>query len=86
MDCQSFEILGHAASGRNRVYPATCAVVNTGGWHSDAHKALCSVASTIAARALSIFSRARTILFQLHAALFVTNNALCIMSGLLYDI
>ena len=57
-----------------------------GGWHPDVHKALCSVASTIAARGLSSFSRARSILFQRHAALLVTNNARCPMSGLLSDI
>ena len=57
-----------------------------GGWHPDAHKALCSVASTIAARGLSTFSRARSILFQRHAALLVTNNALRLISGLLSDI
>ena len=57
-----------------------------GGWHPDAHKALCSVASTIAARGLSTFSRARSILFQRHAAQLVTKNALCLMSGLLSDI
>ena len=57
-----------------------------GGWHPDAHKALCSVASTIAARGLSTFSSARSILFQRHAALLVTNNALCLMLGLLSDI
>ena len=40
-----------------------------GGSHPDAHRALCSVATVIAARGLSIFSRARSILFQRHAAL-----------------
>ena len=29
MDCQSFPILRHATSGRNRVQTATCSVVNT---------------------------------------------------------
>ena len=57
-----------------------------GGWHLGAHRALCSVATTIAARGLSTFSRARSILFQRHAALLVTNNALYLMSGLLSDI
>ena len=57
-----------------------------GGWHPDAQKALCSVASTIAARGLSTFSRSRSILFQRHAALLVTNNALCFMSGLFSDV
>ena len=56
------------------------------GWHPDAHKALRSVARTIAARGLSTFSRARSILFRRHAALLITNNALCLMSGLLSDI
>ena len=57
-----------------------------GGWHPDAHKALCPVVSTIAARGLSTFSRATSILFQRYAALLVTKNALCLMSGLLSDI
>ena len=57
-----------------------------GGWHPDAHRVLCSVATTIAARGLSILSRARSILFQRHASLLVTNNGLCLMSGLLSDI
>ena len=47
-----------------------------GGWQLDTHKALCSVH----------ISRTSSILFQCHAALLVTNNALCLMSGLLSDI
>ena len=35
---------------------------------------------------LPTFSLARSILFQRHAALLVTNNALCLMSGLSSDI
>ena len=38
--------------------------------------------SAIAARGMSTFSSAKSILFQRHAALLVTNNALCLMSGL----
>ena len=57
-----------------------------GGWHPNAHWALCSVASTIAGRGLSTFPRSRSILFLRHAALVVTNNALCLMSGLTSDI
>ena len=57
-----------------------------GGWHPDAHRALCSVATTIAARGMSTFSSAKSILFQRHAALLVTNNALCLMSGLVSGI
>ena len=57
-----------------------------GGWHTDRHRALLSVATTIAARGLSTFSRDRSILFQRHAALLVTNDTLCLMSGLTPDI
>ena len=53
-----------------------------GGWHPDAHRALCSVARAIAARGMSTFNSAKGILFQRHAALLVTNNALYLMSGL----
>ena len=48
--------------------------------------ALCSVATTIAACGMSTFSPAKSILFQRHAALLVTNNALCLMSGLVSGI
>ena len=57
-----------------------------GGWHPDAHLALCSVATAIAARGMSTFSSAKSILFQRHAALLVTNNPLCLMSGLVSGI
>ena len=57
-----------------------------GGWHPDAHRALCSVATTIPARVMSTFSSAKSILFQRHAALLVTNIALCLMSGLVSGI
>ena len=74
-----------AAGTRFNLLPVPLSAL--GGWHPDAQKALlCSVASTIAARELSTFSRARSILFQRRAALRVTNNALCLMSGLLSDI
>ena len=73
-----------AAGSRFNLPPVPLSTL--GGLHPDAHKALCSVASTIAARGLSTFSRARSILFQRHAALLVTNNALCLMSGLLSDL
>ena len=38
----------------------------------------------IAARGMSTFSSAKSILFQRHAALVMTNNALCLMSGLVF--
>ena len=57
-----------------------------GGWHPDAHRALCSVATVIAARGMSNFSSVKSILFQRHAALLVTNNARCLVSGLVSGI
>ena len=47
---------------------------------------LCSVARAMAARGMSPFSSAKSILFQRHTTLLVTNNALCLMSGLVYGI
>ena len=57
-----------------------------GGWHPDAHRALCSVATTLAVRGMSTFSSAKRILFQRHAAFLVTNSGLCLMSGLVSGI
>ena len=56
------------------------------GWHPDAYCALCSVATAIAARGMSTFGLAKTILFQRHTALLVSNNALGLMSGLVSGI
>ena len=56
------------------------------GRHQDAHRSLCAVATTTAARGLSKFSQASSILLRRHAYLLVTNNALCLISGLLCDI
>ena len=52
-------------------------ISTSGGWHPDAHRALCSVATAIAARGISTFSSAKGILFQRHTALLVTNNEQC---------
>ena len=57
-----------------------------GGWHPDAHRALCSLAFAIAARGIPIFGSAKSILFQRQAALLVTINALCLISGLVSGI
>ena len=57
-----------------------------GGWHPDANRALCSVATAIAARGLPTFSRARSILFRRHADLLVANNAICLMLSLTSEI
>ena len=54
-----------------------------GGWHPDSYREMGSVVSSIASRALSCLSAARSILFQRHAALLVKNNAECLMSGLI---
>ena len=52
-------------------------------WHPVAHRALCPVATAIAASGMSTFSSAKSIMFQGYAALIVTNNALCCMSCLM---
>ena len=75
-----YESMHQTAGTRFNLLPVPLSTL--GGWHPDPHKALCTVASTIAARRLSTFSRARRILFQRHAALLVTNSALCLMPGL----
>ena len=63
-----------AAGTRFNLLPVPLSAL--GGWYPDAHRALCSVATTISARGLSTFSPSRSILFQCHAALLLTNNAL----------
>ena len=60
-----------------------------GGWRPEFYRAKSSVVSSIALRALSCFSAARSILFQRQAAMLVmlvTNNAECFMSGLISGI
>ena len=57
-----------------------------GGWHPDAHRALCSGATAIAARGMSTSHSAKSILLQGRAVLLVTNNALCLTSGLVSGI
>ena len=59
-----------------------CAQWQLDGCHPDAHRALCSVATAIAARGMPTISAVKSILFQRHAALLVTNNAIFLMSGL----
>ena len=74
----------HQAGRSVQLLPAP--ISKLGGWHPDAHRALCSVATTIAARGMSTLSCAKGILFQRHAVLLVTNNALCLMPGLVAGI
>ena len=74
----------HEAGRSVQLLPAPISTL--GGWHPDAHRALCSVATTIAARGMSTFSSAKSILFQRHAALLVTSIALYLMSGLVSGI
>ena len=75
--------LARGRTGGTDLFNVTiCHPISTlGGWHPDAHRALCSVATAIAAREMSTFSSAKSILFPRHAALLVTNNALRLMSG-----
>ena len=74
----------HEARGNIQLLPVPISTL--GGWHPDAHRALCSVATTIAARGMSTFCAAKSILFQRRTALLVTNNALGLMSGLVSGI
>ena len=74
----------HEAGRSVQLLPVPISIL--GGRHPDAYRALCSVATTIAARGMSTFSSAKSILFRRHAALLVTNNALCLMSGLVSGI
>ena len=55
-----------------------------GGWHPDSPRALCPVANTIDAD-FPLLALLRAV-FQRHAALLVTDNALCLMSGFLSGI
>ena len=74
----------HEAGGS--VQPLPVPIFTLGGRHSDAHRALCSVAAAIAARGMSTFGSAKSILVQRHAALLVTTNAHCLMSCLVSGI
>ena len=51
----------HEAGKRVQLLPVPSSTL--GGWHPDAHRALCSVATAIAARGMSTFSSAKSILF-----------------------
>ena len=57
-----------------------------GGWHPDSYRAIGSVVSAIASRALSSLNATRSILFQPHAALLAKNNAECLLSGFISGI
>ena len=81
MDRQTFQILQHAPSGRNRVQPATCTLVNTRWLASGRTSGVMLCCNYYCCKGTATFSRARSILFQRQAALLVTNNALCLMSG-----
>ena len=52
-----------------------------GGWH-DSHLAMRCIALIIASRILSSLEYASQTLFQRHAAILVSNNAVCPISGL----
>ena len=74
----------HEAGKSVQLFPVP--ISTRGGWHPDARRALCSVATAIAARGMSTFCSAKSILFQRHAALLLTNNALCLILGLVFGI
>ena len=70
----------YAASGTT-LQSVTSPYFYTLGWYPEVHRAIFSIASGIASRAIVEFSRARSILFQRYAALLVTNNGVCLPSG-----
>ena len=64
-------------AGRSvQMLPVTISTL--GGWHSDAHRDLSAVVTAVGARGMSTFSSVGRILFKRHAALLVTNSALCL--------
>ena len=52
-----------------------------GGWHRDSHKAVASIATVIAPRAVIPFENAHQFPYQRHAAQLVTVIAYCFMQG-----
>ena len=78
---KTFQIRQHAPSGRNRVQPATCTLVNTRWVASGRTSGVMLCCNYYCCKGTATFSPAVSILFQRQAALLVTNNALCPMSG-----
>ena len=68
----------HSSATAAKLFPTPISTL--GGWHSDAHRAMGTIAVIIASRTLSSLLYARATLFQRHAALLVAKNAVCLMS------
>ena len=51
------------------------------GWHPKAHRAVLSLVATNASRSMATFATTRDILLQRHAAVLITSNASCLLSG-----
>ena len=79
---ESFKVCKNGPRSPNKCTNVTCHDFHT--WWMASGLPSCSVlsvATAIATRGMSAFSSTKSILFQRHAALLVTNNALCLMSG-----
>lgn len=61
--------------------PRPVPIPSFGGWHLEEHRAVLSIASGIASHCDGRVDRARSILFQRHAAVLATNNSSRLLSG-----
>ena len=66
---------------RYNVTLETCDYFNSMGMDPNPYREMGSGVTSIASRALSFLSAARSILFQRHAALLVKNYMKCFLSG-----
>ena len=74
----------HASATAAKLFPMPISTL--GGWHPDAHRAMGTIAVSIASRTLSSLHCARATLFQRHGALLLANNAVCLMSGFDFEV
>ena len=65
----------------SRELPDPLPISTLGGWHPETHGSVLSLFVTIPFRSMAAFATARYILFQRHAALLITGNAACLLSG-----
>ena len=70
----------HESATAVKLFPSPISTL--GGWHSDSHRAMRSIAVKIASRTLNSLGYASQAMFQRNAAFLVANNAVCFISGL----
>ena len=79
-----FRRIAHASATSAKLFPMPISTL--GGWHPDVRHARGTIAVNIASRALRSLHYARATFFQRRAALLVTNNAVCLMSGVDFEV